>query len=189
MTGATFFVYELAAKRIELLKDVLPRLTQVAVLYNAGSPGAPLSLQAMETAARSLKVTLHKFPVRGPREFDGAFAAMAKQRIGAVAFYDDPMFISNPMVITELAAKHRLPSVGLSEIAEAGGLMSYGVNLNGMWRRAATFVDKILKGAKPGDIPIEQATTFELIVNIKTAKALGIKIPNPILVRATKMIE
>ena len=189
MTGATFFAPELAAKRVELLKDVLPRLTQVAVLLNADAPGTPLFLQAMEATARSLKVTLHKFPVRGPHEFEAAFAAMVKKRVGAVAMPDDPMFISNPKVIAELAAKRRLPSIGPSSIAVAGGLMSYGVDFPEMWRRAAYFVDKIFKGTKPGDIPIEQATRFEMIVNMKTAKALGIKIPNVILVRADKVIE
>ncbi|MEK7877498.1 MAG: ABC transporter substrate binding protein, partial [Pseudomonadota bacterium] len=130
-----------------------------------------------------------KFPVRGPHEFDSAFAAMVKERVGALAVVDDPMFINNPAVLAELAAKRRLPSIGPSEIAVAGGLMSYGVNFPGMFHRAATFVDKILKGTKPGDIPIEQATRFEMFVNLKTAKALGIKIPNSIMVRADKVIE
>ena len=129
MTGAINFGYELEAKRIELLKDVLPRLAQVAVLVNADSQSdTALRLQMMETTARSRNVTLHKFPVRGSHEFEGAFAAMSKKRVGAVAIPSDPMFISHPTVIAELAIKHRLPSAGFSEIAEAGGLMSYGVN-------------------------------------------------------------
>jgi len=189
MTGAIFFNRELAAKRIELLKDVVPRLTDVAVLVNADSPTTPLALQAMEATAHSLKVTLHKFPVRGPHEFEAAFAAITKKRVGAIAIPDDPMFISNPAAIAEFAAKRRLPSVGPSSLAVAGGLMSYGVDFPALWRRAATFVDKIFKGTKPGDIPIEQATRFEMFVNMKTAKALGIKIPNSILVRADKVIE
>ena len=109
--------------------------------------------------------------------------------IGAVAIHDDPMYIANPTVIAELAAKRRLPSAGFSGFAEGGGLMSYGANFPGMFRRAAYFVDKIFKGTKPGDIPIEQATRFEMIVNQKTAKALGIKFPNSVLVRADKVIE
>lgn len=189
MTGGIFFVYELAAKRIELLKDVLPRLTAVAVPLNPDSPGAPQFLPMMEATARSSKVTLHKFPVRGPHEFEAAFAAMVKQRVGAVVFVDDPMFIANSTTLVQLAAKRRLPSIGFNEIAVAGGLMGYGVNFDGMYRRAAFFVDKILKGTKPGDIPIEQATRFEMIVNQKTAKTLGIKFPNSILVRADKVIE
>ena len=189
MTGEIYFSYELSAKRIELLKDVLPRLTQVAVLVNSDSPSTPLALKAMEAAARSLKVTLHKFPLRGPHEFEAAFAAMVKKRVGALAIPDDPMVIANPMVLAELAAKSRLPAAGFSGFAEGGGLMSYGANLRGMFRRASYFVDKILKGTKPGDIPIEQATRFELIVNQKTARALGVKFPNSILVRADKVIE
>jgi putative ABC transport system substrate-binding protein len=189
MTGAIFFALELAAKRIELLQDVLPRLTQAAVLVNADSPATPLLLQSMEATARSLKVTLHKFPVRGPQEFDSVFAAMVKKRVGAVAMPDDPMFQNNPKVIAELAAKSKLPSIGSSDVALAGGLMSYGANFPGMFHRAAYFVDKIFKGAKPGDIPIEQATRFELIINKKAAKALGITFPNSILVRADKVIE
>jgi putative ABC transport system substrate-binding protein len=189
MTGAIFFATELAAKRVELLKDALPRLTQVAVLLNADGPGAPLTLKAMETAARSLKVTLHKFPVRGPHEFEAAFAAMVKKRVSALAIPDDPMFIANPTALAELAIKRRLPSAGFNGFTEGGGLMSYGANFPGMFRRAATFVDKILKGTKPGDIPIEQATRFEMVVNLKTAKALGIKIPNVVMVRADRVIE
>ena len=143
----------------------------------------------METTARQSKITLHIFPVRGPHELEVAFSAMVKQRVGAVAIPDDPMFIGNPKVIAELAAKHRLPSAGFSAIAEAGGLMSYGVNFPALWRRAAIFVDKILKGTKPGDIPIEQATRFELIVNLRTAKALGVKIPQTLLQRVDRVIE
>ena len=190
MTGEIFFVVELAAKRVELLKDALPRLTQVAVLLNDdGSSGAALFLQAMQTRARSLSLVMHSFPVSGPSKFEAAFAAMVKQRVGAVAIPDSPMFISNPSLLAELAAKHRLPSIGPNDVALAGGLMSYGVDFPGMWYRAATFVDKIFKGTKPGDIPIEQATRFEMIVNMKTAKALGIKIPQSILVQATEVIE
>lgn len=189
MTGAIFFATELAAKRVELLKNVLPRLTHVAVLVSAASPNTPLYLQAMQTTARSSKVTLHDFPVGGPHEFDSAYAAMAKKGVGAVAVPDDPMFINNAALIAGLAAKHRLPSIGPSESAMAGGLMSYGVSFLGMFRRAGYFVDKILKGAKPGDIPIEQATRFELIVNMKTAKALGITLPPAVLVRADGLIE
>jgi putative ABC transport system substrate-binding protein len=190
MTGEIFFIVELAAKRVELLKDALPRLTQVAVLLNADLTGsAALFLQAMETRARSLNLTLHNFPVSGPREFEAAFAAMVEQRVGAVAIPDVPMFISNPTMLAELAAKRKLPSIGPIDIALAGGLMSYGVDFPAMWYRAATFVDKIFKGTKPGDIPIEQATRFEMIVNMKTAKALGIKFPQSILVQATKVIE
>lgn len=190
MTGEIFFVVELAAKRVELLKEALPQLTQVGVLLNMdASGGAALFVEAMETTARKLNLTLHFFPVSGPREFEAAFAGMLQQRVGAVAIPDSPVFISNPMVLTELTAKHKLPSIGPVDFALAGGLMSYGVDFPAMWYRAATFVDKIFKGTKPGDIPIEQATNFEMVVNTQTAKALGIKIPQAILVRVTKLIE
>ena len=190
MTGEIFFTVELAAKRVELLKDTLPRLTQVAALLpEEGTGGAALFLQAMETTARSLNLTLHKFPVSGPREFEAAFAAMVKQQVGAVAIADAPMFISNPTVIAELAAKARLPLIGPKDVALAGGLMSYGVDFPGMWYRAASFVDRIFKGTKPGDIPIEQATRFELVINLKTAKALGLTIPQSVLLRADEVIQ
>ena len=190
MTGEVSFVVELAAKRIELLKDALPRLTQAAVLLDGTNPrGAALLVQAMETTARVVSLTLHMFPVSGPREFEAAFAAMVKRRLGAVAIPDSPMFISNPAVLAELAAKHKLPSIGPVDFALAGGLMAYGVDFPAMFYHAATFVDKIFKGTKPGDIPIEQATRFEMLVNMKTAKALGIKIPGSILLQATKVIE
>ncbi len=189
MTGSIFFAPELAAKRIELLKEALPRTTQVAALLNPGNPSTRQAVQAMQTAARSLKVTLHEFPVRGPQDFDSAFAAMAKRRVGAVVLYDDPMFLANPTALAGFASARKLPLFGSAEFIEAGGLMSYGADLLGLWRRAAYYVDKILKGAKPGEIPIEQATRFEMTVNLKTAKALGIRIPEVVMLRADKVIE
>jgi putative ABC transport system substrate-binding protein len=189
LTGSVFFNLELNAKRVELIKEVLPGIAQLAVLVNPDSPNRRLLIQAMDDAVRSVKVNLQMHPVRKPGEFEGAFAAMAKQRAGAVVVNDDPMFISHATALAALAAKRRMPAIGFTELAEAGGLMSYGVNFPAMWRRAGIFVDKILKGARPGDIPIEQATTFELVINLKTAKALGIKIPQSILVRADKVIE
>ena len=189
MTGGIFFAAELAAKRIELIKEVLPRLTAVATLLNPDSPSAPQFSQKMEATARSSKVTLHQFPVRGPHEFEAAFAAMVKQRVGAVVVNDDPMYLANSTTLVHLAAKHMLPSIGGNQIPVADGLIGYGVNFFAMFRRAAYFVDKILKGAKPGDIPIEQATRFELTINMKTAKALGITIPKTVLFRADRVIE
>ena len=189
ITGSTFFITELAAKRIEVIKDAFPHVTQVAVLVGPGSRTTGTMLQAMETTARSVKVTLHQFAVRGPHEFDSALAAMVKKRVGAVAVLDQPMFITNAKAIADLAAKQRLPLIGSGEVAEAGGVIGYGANLLDLYRRVGYFVDKILKGAKPGDLPIEQPTRFELVVNMKTAKALGIKIPNSILVRADRLIE
>jgi putative ABC transport system substrate-binding protein len=189
ITGSTFFAPELAAKRIELLKDVFPRITQVAVLVDSGSPASKTWLQAMVTTARSVKVTLHEFPVRGPHEFDSAFAAMVKKRVGAVGVLDQPMFFTNAKAIADLAAKQRLPLIGSGEVAEAGGVIGYGVNLLELYRRVGFFVDKIVKGVKPGDLPIERPTRFDLVINMKTAKALGIKIPQTMLVRADRVIE
>jgi putative ABC transport system substrate-binding protein len=189
ITGSTFFAPELAAKRIELLKDVFPRITQVAVLVDSGSPASKTWLQAMVTTARSVKVTLHEFPVRGPHEFDSAFAAMVKKRVGAVGVLDQPMFFTNAKAIADLAAKQRLPLIGSGEVAEAGGVIGYGANLLELYRRVGFFVDKILKGTKPADLPIERPTRFELVINMKTAKELGLAIPKTVLFRADRVIE
>ena len=189
MTGSIFFASELSTKRIELLKEALPRIAQVAVLSNPNSPASRQTVQAMQSTARSWKVTLHEFPMGGPQDFDGAFATMAKQRIGAIVIHDDPMFLVNAAALAVLAATRKLPSIGSAEIVEAGGLLGYGADIPSLYRRAAYYVDKILKGTKPGDIPIEQASRFELVVNLKTAKALDIKIPQSILVRADKVIK
>ena len=189
VTGLSSFGLELLMKELELLKETLPRIRQVALLRNPDNPGSELSLKAMEVAARSLKVGVLKFEARGPKEFEGAFSAMAKQRVDAVAMTNDAIFQANLKAIADLAAKQRLPSIGTSDLAEAGGLFGYGANLVDMFYRSAYFVDRILKGTKPGDLPVEQPTKFEIVINMKTAKALGIKIPNSILVQATKVIE
>ena len=189
VTGSTYFQPELMAKRIELLKNAIPRISQVAVLLNPDNPVDGPILQAMEVTARSLKVGLHRFDARGPDEFDGIFAAIAKQRMDAVVVHEDPRFVVSAKRIADLAAKQRLASIGFIELAEAGGLLAYGVNFFALYRRAAYFVDRILKGTKPADLPVEQASMFELVVNLKAAKALGIKIPNSILTRASKVIQ
>ena len=189
VTGMTGFIPEVTAKRLELLMDAFPRTRQVAVLFNPGSPATILSLRAMEATAKSLKMELHQFGVTGAGDFDSAFAAMAKKRVDAVVTTDDAMLNANVGAIAKLAAKIRLPSVGLSEFAEAGGLMAYGVNRLELYRRAAYFVDRILKGAKPADLPVEQATRFETVLNLKTAKALGLQFPQAVLARADRVIE
>ena len=189
IAGTTYFVPELAAKRLELLKEAMPRVTQVAVLLNPDYPINVPVLQAMEVTAKAVKVGLQQFEARGPNVFDGAFAAMAKKRVGAVVVQEDPMLNVNQGAIANLAAKHRLAAAGIIELAEAGGLIGYGVVFPEMYRRAAYFVDRILKGAKPGDIPVERPTKFEMVINMKTAKALGIKLPNAILLRPDKVIE
>ncbi len=189
ITGSAFFNLELGAKRLELLKEFFPRTKRVAVLVHLDSSTNGLQLDAMGPIAKLLKVELLKFAVRAPSEIESAFTAMVKKRVDAVVINEEPMLIANAKGIADLAAKQRLPSIGFKEIAEAGGLMAYGVNILEMYRRAAVFIDKILKGAKPGDLPIEQATRFELAINRKTAKALGVIIPQLFLQRADRVIE
>jgi putative ABC transport system substrate-binding protein len=143
----------------------------------------------MRRTAELLKLEIHQFGVRGPVEFDGAFAAMTAKHVGALVVIDDATLIANGPIIAKLASRQRLPASGWPDFAVAGGLMAYGVNYLDMFRRAATFVDKILKGTKPSEIPVERATKFETIVNLKTAKALGIDMPTSLLLRADEVIE
>jgi putative ABC transport system substrate-binding protein len=189
ITGSSFFNPELAAKRIELIKESVPSLTQVAVLINPDNPVFDPTLKLMESTAKALKVDLVQFPVRAPKEFEEAFAAMAAKKIRAVAIHEDGLFNANIDTLVMLAAKHRLFSAGGRELADAGGMLGYGVNFPEIWRRAAYFIDRIFKGAKPGDLPVEQPTRFELAINVKAAKALGIAFPPTILVRAERIIE
>jgi len=177
------------AKRLELLKDIVPRITQVAVLVKSDNPFFDTALPALENPATSLKMGLQQFQARGPNELEAAFAAMAKARVEAVVILEDAVFVSNARAIADLAAKQRLPSAGFNELAEAGGLIGYGVNFLEMYRRSAFFVDKILNGAKPANIPVEQATKFELFINLKTAMALGLDVPPQLLARADRVIE
>ena len=189
VTGSSFFFPELNAKRLEVLKEALPRVSRVGVLLNPDNPANVATLRAMEETARSVKIRLHAVDVRSPAEFEGAFATMVKGRVGALAVYDDAMLIAEAARIAHLARKNRLPTIGFIEYAKAGGLLAFGVNFPDLWRRAAGFVDRILKGAAPGDLPIEQPTRFELVVNLKTAKALGLTIPPSVLVRADEVIQ
>ena len=189
ITGSAKFDPELAAKRLELLKEAMPLITQVAVLMNPVSLQKAPILEAMEVAAKSLKVELQPFEAQYPTQFEGAFSTMHNRRVDAVVISEDPMLNANTGAIADLAAKQRLASIGFREFAEAGGVIGYGVNLLEMWRRAAYFVDRILKGAKPGDLPIERATRFELVINLKTTKALGLTIPQSLLLRADEVIQ
>ena len=190
VTGTTYFDPELHAKRLELLKEAIPRITRVGALFNPANPQTMgTTLQRLRLAAESLKLELPLFEARSPGDFDGAFSAMAKRRVDAVAIVDDPMFLGNLPAIANLAANTRVPSTGAKEFAEAGGLIGYGVDFAGTFRRAAYFVDRIVRGAKPGDLPVEQATTFELVINGRTARALGVTIPQHLLPRVDRMIE
>ena len=189
VTGSSNFSPELSAKRIELLKEILPRTQRIGVLFNPDNSVNERNLPAMEQTAKSLKVGLQRFEVRGADEFKNAFSAMSKQRVDAVALPEDDFLNANQNGIVELMTKQRLPSIGREEFAEAGGLIGYAVNFLELYRRAATFVDKILKGAKPAELPVEQPTKFEFVINLKTAKALNLTIPQSILFRADKVIK
>jgi putative ABC transport system substrate-binding protein len=189
VTGTTYFNPEISAKRLEILKEAVPRMKRVAVLLNPVSPLVVPILREMGIAAESLKLEIQQYEARAPKEFENAFAAMAKRRVDAAVVVDEAMLIANANAIAALAVRQKLPSIGFLEFAEAGGLMAYGVNLIETFRRAAYFVDKILKGAKPADLPIERATKFGLVINRLTARAVGITIPQSILLRADRVIE
>ena len=189
VTGTTFFLPEIAAKRLELLKETIPSLTDVGILLNSANPFNEPLLPRVNQTAQSLKLALHQFGVRAPVDFGGAFADMAAKQVGALVVVDDPVLQSNSSALAALALKQRLPSCGWPEFAMDGALMSYGVDFPDMFRHAATFVIKILKGAKPVDLPVERATKFETSVNLKTAKAIGLTIPQSTLLRADVVIE
>jgi putative ABC transport system substrate-binding protein len=173
---------------MELLKEVLPKLSRVALLYDPG-PG-PGQLRATEAAARALGLRLQILEVRGSDKLESAFEAAKKGRAGALSVLASAFTYAHRTRLADLAAKHRLPAMyHLREFVEAGGFMAYGPNLRDGFRRAAYFVDKILKGAKPADLPVEQPTKFELLINMRTAKALGVTIPPSILIRADQVIE
>jgi len=189
ITGDTFFVSELAAKRLEVLKDAIPRVRRVAVLANPDNAAMGQYVQPMQTAAQKLKVSLLMVHARGPADLEDAFAAMAKERVDALSVIEDVVLIASFKKIAELAVKHTLPSISFIEYADAGGLFGYGANFLALYRRAAVFVDKILKGAKPADIPIERATVFELVINMNTAKSLGLSLSSATRMRATRAIQ
>ena len=179
---------EIAGKQLELLKEAAPKVSRVSALWNPTTPGNALALREAETAARALGLELQPLEARSLGDFDGAFAAMRAKRGGALVMAD-VMFVTHRTRLVELAAKSRLPAMyAQREFVDDGGLMSYGAKISDNFRRAATYVDKILKGAKPADLPIERPTRFELIINSKTAKALGLTIPQSVLVRADQII-
>ena len=180
---------ELLAKRLELLKEVVPRLSRLAILRQADVPGRVESLAALEQAARKLKVAVEFVDVHGPDDFESAFATMIRNRAEGFLISGGPVTWMRRQKIAELAVKNRLPgSHSLQEYAEAGLLMTYGANLEALYRRAATYVDKILKGAKPAELPVEQPTKFELVINLKAAKQILIIPPN-VLARADRVIK
>jgi len=193
VTGLTYGVdTEIFGKQLQLLKEVVPNALRVAVLTNpaSGGPSHPLRMESVKSAARSLGLPLQILEVREPGDFDAAFAAMVKERAGALLLSGDAMFFVHRTRLAELALKSRLPSMSTqAQWVEAGGLLSYAPSFPYQWGRAATYVDKILRGAKPADLPIEQPSKFELVVNLKTAKSLELAIPQPILARADEVIQ
>jgi len=188
ITGVSLMLPDLAGKRLELIREALPGVARVAFLAHGAGPAAPLFIRETQVAAQKLGVRIQPVIVEGPEEFEGAFSAMRREQAGALIV--QPIFTEHRQRIVALAAKNRLPTISdPREFADAGGLMSYGPNLREIYRRAATYVDKILKGTKPADLPVDQPTRFEMVINMKTAKALGLTFPPSILIRADQVIQ
>ena len=190
VTGVSSMQSEVAAKRVELFTQLLPRTSRIAILFDVDNHASELIVRHTEAGAKTLGIALEKVGVRGPKEADAAFSAMKRDHVAAVILMATPTFMGERRRLADLAMAHRLPMmVGAKEYAEAGGLLSYRTDYPDLFRRAAVYVDKILKGAKPAVLPIEQPTKFELVINLKTAKALGLTIPPSLLARADQVIE
>ena len=190
ITGLTHVTNDLIGKRLELLKQIVPNAARVAAMLNPSNPGEAIFVSEMESTARALGLELLVLKVETPDQFDRAFSSMTERHIQGVFVLEDPIFTSNPARVADMAARYRLPAMyGTAIFAHAGGLMSYGANFTDLYRRAAEYVDKILKGAKPADLPIEQPTRFELVINVRTAKTLGLTIPQSLLLRADEVIQ
>jgi len=190
ITGLSILAGEIVAKRLELLKQAVPRATTVAVLLHGANPGNPTFVKALQETAPRLKLRLHPVEAREPAEFEATFDSITRAGANALWVIEDPVFHANAPRLVQLAAKHRLPAMwGNRLFVEAGGLMTYGLVYEDLWRRSAAYVDRILKGAKPADLPIEQPNKFDLVINLKTAKALGLTIPPSLLQRADEVIE
>jgi putative ABC transport system substrate-binding protein len=190
ITGSSFFVPELASKRLGLLKEAFPHVKRVGILFNpVGIVQTATWGDAMASAAKSLAIEMQEIPVREPEHFEGALVSAVDKGIDALAMSEDPVLVGNARPIVDVVARLRLPAIGFPEFGEAGGLMAYGASIVEMHRLAAAFIDKILKGAKPAELPVQQPTKFELIINLRTAKALGLMIPPALLARADEVIE
>lgn len=189
ITGSAFFNSELMAKRLELLKDAIPRIRQVAVLMHRDNAMSGPNFEGMKTSSNSLKVGVKRFDASSTNDLESVVQAMAKERVDAMVVQEDGIFNTNAKMIADLAITHRLPSAGSKEFGQSGGLLGYGVDFLALYHHAAHFVDRLLRGAKVDDLPFEQATKFDLIVNKKTAKALSVELPQTILVRADRIIE
>jgi putative ABC transport system substrate-binding protein len=189
VTGSTFFLPELNAKRLEVLKEACPSVAHPTALSNPDNPVSRPIIPAMQSAAIALSITLGVARLSGPGEFAGAFHAIAGGPVDSVVVTEDGEFAPNFRTIVALALQNKLPSIGAKEYGEAGGLIGYGTNIFALYRRAAYFVDRILKGAKPADLPVEQPTRFDLVVNLGSAKTLGHEFPPTLLARADEVIE
>jgi putative ABC transport system substrate-binding protein len=190
VTGSSYLMLDLVTKRLEALREILRRVRRVAVLWNPTNQVHGPALRGLETAARPLGLDLHVTAARNLDEIEATFSTIANEGVGALVVLDDGVFVHHRTRLASLALQKRLPTItGLREQVEAGGLMAYGPSLTALARRAATFVDRILKGAKPDDLPVEQATTFDLVINLRTAKALGLTIPQSFLLRADEVIQ
>jgi putative ABC transport system substrate-binding protein len=191
VTGLSSLQPALVGKQVELLKEMVPKLSRVAALWDMDTPSQPVFMRETEVAARALGLQVQALPLRGPKpDFESAFRAATSSRAGALSVVSGPLLLAHRAAVVDLAARSRLPAIyNRREYVDAGGLISYGPNLPAMHRRAAAYVDRILKGAKPRDLPVEQPTKFELIINGKTAKALGLTIPPSLLLRADQIIE
>jgi putative ABC transport system substrate-binding protein len=190
ITGLSELATELDAKELEILREAVPQVTQIGVLWNPTTPSQAPGLQSVKAAGERLGLTLHMAPAATVEDFDGAFASMAQENVGSLLVVPAPITTMQRARLAELALKHRLPAMFANkENVEAGGLMSYGADRNDLSRRAARYIDKILKGAKPADLPVEQASKYQLVINLKTAKALGLEIPPTLLARADEVIE
>jgi len=190
ITGLSNLAGDISSKHLEMLLAVMPKVSRVAVLVNPANPAHAAMLKNLQAAAQKIGIKVLPVQAQTPQEIEGAFSMMSREAVGAVIVALDPFLIQQERQIAELAVKHRLPSIFANrEYAEAGGLMSYGQNQLDIYRRAATYVDKILKGAKAADLPIEQPTKLELVINLKTAKALGLTIPQSLLLRADEVIQ
>jgi len=189
-TGLTIIMSETMAKSLELLKATIPGLTRVAVIWDPATPSHVPGVKALEAVVGTLGLRLQALAVRGATEFDTAFSAIVRERAGAVLVLSTPLFMGEAKQLAELALTHKVPTMfGPREHVEAGGLLSYGPDRADLYRRAAAYVDKILKGANPANLPVQQATKFELVINLKTAKALGLTIPQAVLLRADEVIQ
>ena len=189
VTGSTFSYAELNAKRLELLKEALPSLRRVAVLANGTNPGHVMTFEAASRTARSIGIEVVQITARSAEELDGVFGQITRAQCEALIVYEDPLFLAEASQLAILSDRHRLPGAGFREFADAGGLLGFGINFPAVWRQAARFVERIFKGARPGELPMEQPVKFDTVVNLRTARTLRLTIPRRVLLRADTVIE